>query len=102
MSEQYEVRGTNLVRKIKEILREGNVRRLTIRNEEGKELIEVPLALGVVGTLLLPAWAAIGAIAALVTNCTIVVERQTDDEDQEHGGDSGDDTGEPRGSATSG
>ena len=102
MSEQYEVRGTNLVRKIKEILREGNVRRLTIRNEEGKELIEVPLALGVVGTLLLPAWAAIGAIAALVTNCTIVVERQTDDEDHEHGGDGGDDTGEPRDSATSG
>ncbi|WP_419165985.1 DUF4342 domain-containing protein [Candidatus Palauibacter sp.] len=102
MSEQYEVRGTNLVRKIKEILREGNVRRLTIRNEDGKELIEVPLALGVVGTLLLPAWAAIGAIAALVTNCTIVVERQTDDEDHEHGGDGGDDTGEDRGSATSG
>ena len=108
MSEQYEVRGTNLVRKIKEILREGNVRRLSIRNEEGRELIEVPLSIGVVGTLLLPAWAAIGAIAALVTNCTIVVERHADDEGPGSGGDDGgdgdggDDAGEPGASATSG
>lgn len=75
MTEEHRVPGENLVRKIKEIIREGNVRRLTIRNEEGKELIEVPLSIGVVGTLMLPVAAAIGAIAALVTNCTIVVER---------------------------
>ena len=75
MAEEHRVPGENLVRKIKEIIREGNVRRLTIRNEDGKELIEVPLSIGVVGTLMLPAWAAIGAIAALVTNCSIVVER---------------------------
>ena len=75
MTEEHRVPGENLVRKIKEIIREGNVRRLTIRNEDGKELIEVPLSIGVVGTLMLPVAAAIGAIAALVTNCTIVVER---------------------------
>ena len=75
MSEEHRVPGENLVRKIKEIIREGNVRRITIRNEDGKELIEVPLSIGVVGTLMLPAGAAIGAIAALVTNCSIVVER---------------------------
>ena len=75
MTEEHRVPGENLVRKIKEIIREGNVRRITIRNEDGKELIEVPLSIGVVGTLMLPAWAAIGAIAALVTNCSIVVER---------------------------
>ena len=83
MSEQYDVRGSNLVRKVKEIIREGNVRRLTIRNEDGRELIEVPLSVGVVGAMLLPVWAAIGAIAALVTNCTIIVERHTDDEDEQ-------------------
>ncbi|MCG8467823.1 MAG: DUF4342 domain-containing protein, partial [Gemmatimonadetes bacterium] len=71
--------GENLVGKIKEIIHEGNVRRISIRNEDGKELIEIPLTIGVVGTLLLPAWAAIGAIAALVTNCSIVVEREEDD-----------------------
>lgn len=75
MTEEHRVPGENLVRKIKEIIREGNVRRITIRNEDGKELIEVPLSIGLVGTLMLPAWAAIGAIAALVTNCSIVVER---------------------------
>ena len=77
MSEQYQVRGKDLVRKVKGIIREGNVRRLSIRNDDGRELLEVPLSIGVVGTLLLPAWAAIGALAALVTNCTIVVERET-------------------------
>jgi len=64
MTEEHRVPGENLVRKIKEIIREGNVRRISIRNEDGKELIEVPLSIGVVGTLMLPAWAAIGAIAA--------------------------------------
>ncbi len=65
--------------KIKEIIHEGNVRRISIKNDDGKELIEIPLTLGVVGTLLLPAWAAVGAIAALVTNCSIVVEREGED-----------------------
>ena len=74
-TEEHKVPGDKLLGKIKEIIREGNVRRITIRNEEGEELIEVPLTIGVVGTLLLPVGAAIGAIAALVTNCSIVVER---------------------------
>ena len=78
-TEEHKVRGENLVSKIKEIIHEGNVRRISIKNEDGKELIEIPLTLGVVGTLLLPAWAAIGAIAALVTNCSIVVEREGDE-----------------------
>jgi hypothetical protein len=77
-TEEHKVRGENLVSKVKEIIHEGNVRRISIRNEDGKELIEIPLTLGVVGTLLLPAWAAVGAIAALVTNCSIVVEREGD------------------------
>jgi hypothetical protein len=77
-TEEHKVKGDNLVAKVKELIREGNIRRITIRNDDGKELIEIPLTLGVVGTLLLPAWAAIGAIAALVTNCSIVVERDED------------------------
>ena len=79
-SEEYRVRGDELVSRIKELVRQGNVRRITIKNEEGETLIEIPLALGVVGALLLPVWAGIGAIAALVTNCSIEVERSDDEE----------------------
>jgi len=57
------------------VVHEGNIRRITIKNEEGKRLIEIPLTIGAVGVVLLPVWAAIGAIAALVADCTIVVEK---------------------------
>ena len=73
--EELQVSGEGLVAKVKELVHEGNIRRLTIKNEEGKSLIEIPLTLGVVGALLAPTLAAVGAIAALVTDCTIVVER---------------------------
>ena len=82
-TEEHKVHGEGLVAKIKEIIHEGNVRRISIKDQDGKELIEIPLAIGVVGTLLLPAWAAIGAIAALVTNCSIVVEREEEEEEEE-------------------
>jgi hypothetical protein len=66
--------GESLVAKVKELEHEANIRRIIIENnEEGKTLIEIPLALGVVGALLLPVLAAVGAIAALVADCTIVV-----------------------------
>ena len=74
-TEEIHVTGDALVAKIKELLHEGNIRRLTLKNEEGKTLIEIPLTVGVVGALLIPAWAALGAIAALVAKCTIVIER---------------------------
>lgn len=73
--EEFRVKGEAVIAKVKEILHEGNVRRITIKNEEGNTLIEIPLTLGVVGALLLPVWAAIGAIAALAANLTIVVEK---------------------------
>ena len=73
--EEFRVRGDAVIAKIKEILHEGNVRRLIIKNEENNTLIEIPLTIGVVGVLLLPVWAAIGAIAALAANLTIVVEK---------------------------
>jgi len=76
--EEYHVRGEDLLSRVKQIVREGNVRRITIRSEGGSTLIEIPLAIGVVGAMLMPVWAAVGAIAALVANCTIQVERRVD------------------------
>lgn len=73
--EEFRVDGEQLVAKVKEILHEGNVRRIIIKNEKGETLMELPLTIGVVGALLLPVWAALGAIAALVANLTIVVEK---------------------------
>lgn len=73
--EEFQVKGDELVAKVKEIVHEGNVRRLIIKNEDGKTLVEMPLSVGVLGMLLLPAWAALGAIAALVSDCTISVEK---------------------------
>jgi hypothetical protein len=74
-TEELQVSGEGLIAKVKELVHEGNIRRITIKNEEGKVLVELPLTLGVVGAVLVPTLAAIGAIAALVTNCTILVER---------------------------
>jgi repressor of nif and glnA expression len=74
--EEFKVSGEDVVKKLKELVKEGNIRRIIIKNEENKTLIEIPLTVGAVGIVLLPMWAAIGAIAALVTNCTIVVEKR--------------------------
>lgn len=74
-TETIEVKGDDLVARVKEIVHEGNVRRIIIKDDEGKKLIEVPLTIGVVGAILSPALAAIGAVAALVAKCTIEVER---------------------------
>lgn len=73
--EFHEVSGEKLLSKVKQIVHEGNVRRITIKNDDGRTLIEVPLSVGVVGALLAPVWAAIGAVAALVASCSIEVER---------------------------
>ncbi len=77
-TEEFKVSGEAVISKIKEIVHEGNVRRITIKNEHGDTLIEIPLTLGVVGAILIPVWAAIGAIAALAANLTIVVEKVED------------------------
>lgn len=76
--EEFRVDGDALVAKIKEIIHQGNVRRIIIKNELNEVLIEVPLTIGVVGAIFLPVWAAIGAIAALAAKLTIVVERIKD------------------------
>jgi hypothetical protein len=80
--EEIRITGDELLAKAKELVREGNVRRLIIKNGDGMTLIEVPLTVGVIGAALLPVWVAIGAIAALATDCTIVVERRADSSTQ--------------------
>jgi hypothetical protein len=74
-TEEFHVNGDEIIAKIKELVHEGNIRRVIIKNEEGRTLIDLPLTFGVVGALLLPQLAAIGAIAALLTHGTIVVEK---------------------------
>lgn len=75
-SEEFQFSGDTLLAKIKDILREGNIRRVVIKNEDGRVLIDIPLTIGVVGTLLAPQLAAIGAIAALVLKGSIVIEKE--------------------------
>lgn len=73
--EEFQVSGEELISKVKELIHEGNIRRVIIQNEEGRPLIDIPLTLGVVGVLVAPQLAAVGAIAALLTKGTIIVER---------------------------
>ncbi|HEX2153016.1 MAG TPA: DUF4342 domain-containing protein [Acidimicrobiia bacterium] len=73
--EDLKVEGEHLLSKVRELIHEGNVRRIIIKNDEGRTLMEIPLTLGVAGVVILPTLAAVGAIAALVTECTITVER---------------------------
>ncbi|HEX7483133.1 MAG TPA: DUF4342 domain-containing protein [Candidatus Bathyarchaeia archaeon] len=75
-SEEYTVSGSNLVDRVRELLHEGNVTRVIVKDEAGKTLLEIPATLGVVGVVVAPWLAALGVIAALVTNCKIFVERR--------------------------
>jgi len=75
-TEEFKVEGEKVVAKIKELFHEGNIRKVIIKDKEGKTLVEIPMTFGVVGALLAPQLAAIGAIAALLTEATIVVERR--------------------------
>ncbi|HCK67271.1 MAG TPA: hypothetical protein DIW23_08530 [Anaerolineae bacterium] len=74
-TEEFKVDGEKLVAKIKELIHEGNIRKVIIKDKDGKVMMEIPVTFGVVGVLLAPQLAAIGAIAALLTEATIVVEK---------------------------
>ncbi len=74
--EEFNVSANNLVDRVKELLHEGNVTRIIVKDDAGKVLLEIPATIGVIGTVLAPWLAALGVIAALVTNCKIVVERR--------------------------
>jgi hypothetical protein len=73
--EDFKVSGENLLKRVKELIKEGNVRKITIKDKKGKELVTFPLTFGVVGAVIAPVLAAIGALAALIGDCTISVER---------------------------
>jgi hypothetical protein len=74
--ESFKINGEALLKKVKELIEEGNIRKITIHDKSGKELMSFPLTIGVVGALVAPVLAAIGAVAALVGECTITVERE--------------------------
>lgn len=77
-TEEFEVKGEEILKTIKQFVHEGNIRRVVIKNEDGHSLIDIPLTVGVVGALLAPQLAAIGAIAALVSHATLIVEKIED------------------------
>jgi len=75
-TEEFHVNGEELIAKIKELIHAGNIRRIVIKNKDGKVLIEFPLTFGVVGAVLAPTLAAVGAIAALIGEATVIVEKK--------------------------
>ncbi|HNQ81301.1 MAG TPA: DUF4342 domain-containing protein [Candidatus Aminicenantes bacterium] len=77
-TEEFKASGGDILNKIKELLHEGNIRRIILKDEQGKTFMEIPLTVGLVGVALLPVLAAIGTVAALVSNLTIVVEKVED------------------------
>ncbi len=74
-TEEFRVNGEELLAKVKQLIHEGNIRRIIIKDREGRTVMEIPLTFGVVGALLAPTLAALGAIAALLTEATVVVEK---------------------------
>jgi len=78
-TEEFKLEGSKVLDKIKELVHQGNIRRITLKNEEGKTLIEIPLTLGLVGAALLPVFAAVGALAAVATRMVIVIEKTEGD-----------------------
>jgi uncharacterized membrane protein YvbJ len=74
-TEEFKVSADDLVKTVKQILHEGNVRRIIVKDDKGKTLLDIPVTIGIVGTIIAPWLAALGVIGALATNCTIIVER---------------------------
>lgn len=74
-TEEFKVQGEQILAKVQELIHQGNVRRISVKNEEGKTLFDIPLTLGVVGALLLPQFAAFGVIVALLGKCRLSVEK---------------------------
>ncbi|MEP6583643.1 MAG: DUF4342 domain-containing protein [Ginsengibacter sp.] len=77
IKETFKLKGEQLLNKIKELIEEGNARKITIHDKDDKELMSFPLTVGVVGTLFAPVFAAVGALAAVIGDCKITVEKET-------------------------
>jgi hypothetical protein len=75
-NEEFSVKGEDLVKKVKQLIKEGNIRKISIVGKDGKTIVVLPLTLGVVGAVLVPPLAIVGVLAALITECTIKVERE--------------------------
>jgi hypothetical protein len=78
--ESFKVNGDEILNKVKDIIKEGNARRIIIKNEKEETIMEFPLTIGAIGAVLAPVFAAVGTLAALVTNCTILVEKKPTEE----------------------
>lgn len=81
--EEFKLAGSEVIEKIKELIHQGNIRRIILKDDSGKAILEIPLTLGVVGAALMPVLAAVGAVAALVAKLTIVVEKDEEEEEKE-------------------
>lgn len=77
-TEKFTIQGGEVFETLKRLVHEGNVRRITIKDRAGEVILQVPLTVGVVGAALIPVWAAIGAVVALASDCSIEVERAAD------------------------
>ena len=71
--EEFKVSGGEVLQKVKDLIKEGNARRIIIKNEAGEDIIQIPLTIGAVGAIIAPVLAAVGAVAAMLTKCTVVV-----------------------------
>ena len=74
--ESFNINGEELLNKVKELVKEGNIRKISVHDKDGKELMSFPLTIGVVGVLFAPVLAAVGALAALIGECKLTVERE--------------------------
>ena len=83
IKESIKLDGENLLKKIKELIKEGNIRRITIKDKDGKEVMNFPMTIGVVGVVFAPVLAAIGALAAVIGECSIEVEREEEQEKEQ-------------------
>lgn len=79
IKESFTLHGENLLKKIRDLIAEGNIRKITISDRDGKELLSFPLTIGLVGAVFAPVFAAIGALAALIGDCSITVEREVEE-----------------------
>lgn len=75
-TEEFKINGEELLAKVKELVRQGNIRRISIKNEKGESILEIPLTVGAIGVIIAPVLAAVGAAAAMLTKCSIVVEKK--------------------------
>ena len=82
-TEEFKVKGKDLLNKIKEIIHEGNIRNITVKDESGKVLVKLPLTLGVIGALIAPMIIAVGTVGLLIGNYIITVERKEEKKDNE-------------------